>query len=138
MDYIADGPPMQEADCPFCERRVLVYEDPPRCPLCACPLEERRKIIGIGPKRAEIIIAGAAVLSRFLQDLQLPSLYYCSAGLRDGTALAEAPLDVLLTQGFDLVEGIERRARFGRASRQLFVLEAAEPLSVPALDREIS
>jgi hypothetical protein len=42
MDYIADGPPMQEADCPFCERRVLVYEDPPRCPLCACPLEERR------------------------------------------------------------------------------------------------
>lgn len=52
--------------------------------LCTRPLEERRKIIGIGPKRAEIIIAGAAVLSRFLQDLQLPSLYYCTAGLRDG------------------------------------------------------
>ena len=33
---------MQEADCPFCERRVLVYEDPPRCPLCACPIEEDR------------------------------------------------------------------------------------------------
>jgi hypothetical protein len=30
---------MQEAECPFCERAVLVYEDPPRCPLCACPLD---------------------------------------------------------------------------------------------------
>ncbi|HVP48495.1 MAG TPA: Ppx/GppA phosphatase family protein [Bryobacteraceae bacterium] len=47
-------------------------------------LEERRKITGIGPKRAEIIIAGVAVLHRFLQDLQLPSLYYSAAGLRDG------------------------------------------------------
>ena len=52
--------------------------------LCTRPLEERRKIVGIGPKRAEIIVAGTAVLSRFLQDLQLPSLYYCTAGLRDG------------------------------------------------------
>jgi exopolyphosphatase/guanosine-5'-triphosphate,3'-diphosphate pyrophosphatase len=56
-----------------------LYQD-----LCTLPLEGRRKIIGIGPKRAEIIVAGAAVLSRFLQDLQLPSFYYCSAGLRDG------------------------------------------------------
>jgi exopolyphosphatase/guanosine-5'-triphosphate,3'-diphosphate pyrophosphatase len=47
-------------------------------------LEERRKITGVGPKRAEIIIAGVAVLHRFLQDLQLPSLYYSAAGLRDG------------------------------------------------------
>ena len=31
---------MQEGGCPFCERTVLVYEDPPRCPLCACPLDE--------------------------------------------------------------------------------------------------
>ena len=56
-----------------------LYED-----LCARNLDERRKITGIGPKRAEIIIAGTAVLLRFLQDLQLPSLYYSAAGLRDG------------------------------------------------------
>ncbi len=36
------GPPLMEADCPFCERQVLAYEAPPRCPLCACPLEEQR------------------------------------------------------------------------------------------------
>lgn len=37
-----EGPPLREADCPFCERRVVVYEEPPRCPLCACPIEEER------------------------------------------------------------------------------------------------
>jgi hypothetical protein len=36
----AEPPAMQEGGCPFCERTVLVYEDPPRCPLCACPLDE--------------------------------------------------------------------------------------------------
>jgi hypothetical protein len=43
MPNDTDGlPSMREADCPFCERTVLVYEEPPRCPLCACPLEEDR------------------------------------------------------------------------------------------------
>ena len=38
-----DGlPDMREGDCPYCERQVLSYEDPPQCPLCACPLEETR------------------------------------------------------------------------------------------------
>jgi hypothetical protein len=30
---------LREADCPFCERTVVVYEEPPRCPLCSCPLD---------------------------------------------------------------------------------------------------
>ena len=30
---------MRMGDCPYCERAVLVYEEPPRCPLCACPLD---------------------------------------------------------------------------------------------------
>jgi hypothetical protein len=34
-------PPMREGACPYCERTVLVYEEPPRCPLCACPLDEQ-------------------------------------------------------------------------------------------------
>ena len=36
------APEMREAGCPFCEREVLVYETPRRCPLCACPLEDDR------------------------------------------------------------------------------------------------
>ena len=35
-------PDMRETECPYCERDVLVYEDPPRCPLCACPLDRDR------------------------------------------------------------------------------------------------
>ena len=47
-------------------------------------LEKRRKVPGIGPRRAEIIVAGAAVFIRVLNDFQLPSLYYSAAGVRDG------------------------------------------------------
>ena len=36
------APEMREAECPYCERVVLVYEDPPRCPLCACPIYRER------------------------------------------------------------------------------------------------
>ena len=35
-----EQPAMLEGACPYCERTVLVYEQPPRCPLCACPLDE--------------------------------------------------------------------------------------------------
>lgn len=52
--------------------------------LCSRTLEQRRKVVGIGPRRAEIIVPGAAVLLRVLTDLSLPSLYYSAAGVRDG------------------------------------------------------
>jgi hypothetical protein len=42
MSNIIEPPAMRESECPFCERTVLVCEDPPRCPLCACPLDEDR------------------------------------------------------------------------------------------------
>jgi exopolyphosphatase/guanosine-5'-triphosphate,3'-diphosphate pyrophosphatase len=44
----------------------------------------RRKVTGIGPRRAEIIVPGLAVLLHFLQDFQLPAAYYSRAGVRDG------------------------------------------------------
>lgn len=47
-------------------------------------LEERRQWIGIGPRRAEIIIGGAAVFLTSLQALHHPLLYYSAAGVRDG------------------------------------------------------
>jgi len=42
MNEIVEPPAMRESECPFCERTVLVHEDPPLCPLCACPLDEDR------------------------------------------------------------------------------------------------
>jgi exopolyphosphatase/guanosine-5'-triphosphate,3'-diphosphate pyrophosphatase len=47
-------------------------------------LEERRKVTGIGPRRAEIIVPGVAVFLTILELLNLPAIHYCAAGLRDG------------------------------------------------------
>lgn len=44
----------------------------------------RRKVTGIGPRRAEIIVPGVAVLLEFLKELRLPAVYYSRAGVRDG------------------------------------------------------
>jgi exopolyphosphatase/guanosine-5'-triphosphate,3'-diphosphate pyrophosphatase len=52
--------------------------------LSALDLPARRKLNGIGPRRAEIIVPGATVLLRILETLHLPSIYYSSAGVRDG------------------------------------------------------
>jgi exopolyphosphatase/guanosine-5'-triphosphate,3'-diphosphate pyrophosphatase len=47
-------------------------------------LAGRRKITGIGPRRAEIIVPGVAVLLDFLSLFRLPAVYYSRAGVRDG------------------------------------------------------
>ena len=44
----------------------------------------RRKVTGIGPSRAEIIVPGAGVLLQILETFRLPSVYYSLAGVRDG------------------------------------------------------
>lgn len=45
---------------------------------------ERRKIEGIGPRRAEIIVAGASVYHELLERLHLKGFRYSPLGLRDG------------------------------------------------------
>jgi exopolyphosphatase/guanosine-5'-triphosphate,3'-diphosphate pyrophosphatase len=52
--------------------------------LCLSTLAERRKIVGIGPKRAEILIGGTAVLYRLLRAFGSRSVYYSQAGVREG------------------------------------------------------
>ena len=47
-------------------------------------LRQRRAIVGIGPRRAEIIIAGASVFAELLSRFRLPSIRYSPLGLRDG------------------------------------------------------
>jgi exopolyphosphatase / guanosine-5'-triphosphate,3'-diphosphate pyrophosphatase len=48
------------------------------------PVAERRKIQGIGPRRAEIIVAGATVYHELLDRLRLKGFRYSPLGLRDG------------------------------------------------------
>lgn len=47
-------------------------------------LPEREAVAGIGPRRAEIIIAGAQVFAELLESFNLPGFRYSSLGLRDG------------------------------------------------------
>jgi len=52
--------------------------------LARLPLAERRAIEGIGPRRAEIIVAGAMVYHELLDRLRLGGFRYSPLGLRDG------------------------------------------------------
>jgi exopolyphosphatase/guanosine-5'-triphosphate,3'-diphosphate pyrophosphatase len=53
--------------------------------LCTCTLEERRRLPGINPERADIIIAGAAILDTLMQDLKIEQVRVLSEhGLREG------------------------------------------------------
>jgi exopolyphosphatase/guanosine-5'-triphosphate,3'-diphosphate pyrophosphatase len=52
--------------------------------LCALPLEERRKVPGLNPERADIIIAGAAIFDVLMKELGLKEITVSERGLRDG------------------------------------------------------
>jgi exopolyphosphatase/guanosine-5'-triphosphate,3'-diphosphate pyrophosphatase len=47
-------------------------------------LPEREAVPGIGPRRAEIIVAGAQVYAELLETFALPGFRYSPLGLRDG------------------------------------------------------
>ena len=78
-------------------------------------LAARRKMTGIGPKRAEIVIGGTAVFTRSLDMFGQRSLYYCSAGVRDGIIADLAArgvgreLSQLSREQRSLVESMARR-----------------------------
>lgn len=52
--------------------------------LAAMDVNARRRVTGIGPRRAEIIVPGVAVMLKVLELFGARQLYYCTAGVRDG------------------------------------------------------
>jgi len=52
--------------------------------LVARDLEGRAGVVGVGRRRAEIIVAGVAALDGIMCGLRLPKLHYSTAGVRDG------------------------------------------------------
>jgi exopolyphosphatase/guanosine-5'-triphosphate,3'-diphosphate pyrophosphatase len=52
--------------------------------LAKMSLPQREAVPGIGPRRAEIIVAGAQVYSELLESFDLPGYRYSPLGLRDG------------------------------------------------------
>jgi exopolyphosphatase/guanosine-5'-triphosphate,3'-diphosphate pyrophosphatase len=51
------------------------------------PLEARRQIPGLSPDRADIIVAGAAVISRLVRGLETQQIMVNERGIRDGLLL---------------------------------------------------
>jgi exopolyphosphatase/guanosine-5'-triphosphate,3'-diphosphate pyrophosphatase len=83
-------------------------------------LAERRALAGIGPRRAEIIIAGSTVFAELMNHLGLGSFRYSPLGLRDG----------LLAQ---MLAGYDRSARVRRqieAERRDALLEMSRHYGV--------
>jgi exopolyphosphatase/guanosine-5'-triphosphate,3'-diphosphate pyrophosphatase len=62
--------------------------------LARAPLEERRAIAGLEPKRADVIVAGGLIALAFLRHVDAPSLVVSDRGVRWGLAeeLANASL----------------------------------------------
>jgi exopolyphosphatase/guanosine-5'-triphosphate,3'-diphosphate pyrophosphatase len=52
--------------------------------LAKLPLPEREAVPGIGPRRAEIIVAGAEVFAELMESFGLAGFRYSPLGLRDG------------------------------------------------------
>jgi exopolyphosphatase / guanosine-5'-triphosphate,3'-diphosphate pyrophosphatase len=52
--------------------------------LCALPLDQRKRVPGMNPERADIIVAGAAILETFLKEIGLDTLAITGRSLQDG------------------------------------------------------
>jgi exopolyphosphatase/guanosine-5'-triphosphate,3'-diphosphate pyrophosphatase len=60
--------------------------------LAALPLAERRKVPGLEPERAPVIVAGAAILLEVMRYLDLREIEVSERDLLDGAALEAAKL----------------------------------------------
>ena len=60
--------------------------------LAALPLEERRRVPGLEPERAPVIVAGAVIVREVLARYGLDSLEASEQDILDGAALAAAEL----------------------------------------------
>lgn len=75
--------------------------------LGAMPLKDRRRVPGLNPERADIVITGAAILEGFMQALDLPAIRISDRGLREGLLI-----DYLLRHGHaSALQGLSVRQR---------------------------
>lgn len=74
--------------------------------LCSLDLEHRRKVPGINPERADIIVAGAAILETLMETLGLDGILTSERGLQHGLLM-----DHLAKGAPGLVEGLSVRER---------------------------
>ena len=81
----------------------LDYEDLKKIvrAMCTLPLEERRKFPGINSQRADIILAGAAIIETFMEELGLSEIRVSKFGLREGLLvdyISKSEFSYMITQ----------------------------------------
>jgi exopolyphosphatase/guanosine-5'-triphosphate,3'-diphosphate pyrophosphatase len=71
------------------EERKLLRADLPALTesLCAMTMEERAALPGISPRRAEVIVAGAAIIQTLMEELRLDEILVSDRGLQHGLLL---------------------------------------------------
>ncbi len=119
--------------------------------LAHMPLEKRRKVTGLSPQRADIIVAGLAVIERIMRHLRVNVVQVHTRGVRDGllltmiqsTAIA-SPSPVPAEERRAAVEEFARNCGVDLAhARQVARIagslweQLAGPLGLPADDREL-
>ncbi len=96
-------------------------------------LAARRKIAGIGPRRAEIIVPGVALVRRVLDELRLRAIYYSSAGVRDGVVADLAARGV----GRELAMLSREQRRVAEGLAHHYAVPMAHARKVAELAREL-
>jgi exopolyphosphatase/guanosine-5'-triphosphate,3'-diphosphate pyrophosphatase len=101
--------------------------------LAKMTLPEREAVPGIGPRRAEIIVAGTQVFAGLLETFSLPGFRYSPLGLRDGILaqmLAEQDLRATVHREF---EHERWESVLATARRYGVDLRSAEPVRAHAV-----
>lgn len=97
--------------------------------LCALNLEQRRKVPGINPERADIIVAGAAVLTAIMGAVGAPGLYTSDRALREGTIVDRLGRVVVGGPEALLADSVRNRSVFQLARRCQFEEEHAKQVA---------
>lgn len=103
--------------------------------LSKMPVSERRKLPGIGTRRAEIIVAGAVVYAELLERCRLSGFRYSPLGLRDGL-LAQMAADY--DHGTRSGKQIEsERSESVRAALEHYHVDSAHAMQVRNSSRQL-
>lgn len=96
-------------------------------------LPEREAVPGIGPRRAEIIVAGAQVFAELLESFDLPGFRYSPLGLRDGILVQMLASADMRARGHRAFEQERWESVLATARRYGVDLHQAEPVRTHAM-----
>ncbi len=92
--------------------------------LCAMTLEQRRRVPGINPERADIIIGGAAILQTVMETVGAASIRISDRGLREGIIVDRLRRNALAPMEGGLGTDSARRRSIGQLMAATGVDEA--------------